>query len=174
MTRAVFFKRSIALVISTAAVVIVAMAMSANAQDGRAASDYTVRTLPLPDNGTGDVSMDYIAFDPATNSLWVPGGNTGAVDIVDVATGSGVVGDEGASAGATTVVVSVACARGSRTRSDCRRAFTVWNPSRDTAIVSPGSAGSNVNVPSAAVVVLATSSGPFRSRTSAPGTGSPV
>ena len=30
--------------------------------------------------------MDYIAFDPATNSLWVPGGNTGAVDVVDVAT----------------------------------------------------------------------------------------
>ena len=31
--------------------------------------------------------MDYIAFDAATNSLWVPGGNTGAVDVVDVATG---------------------------------------------------------------------------------------
>src|SRR5262245_50275840 len=31
--------------------------------------------------------MDYIAFDPTTNSLWVPGGNTGAVDVLDVATG---------------------------------------------------------------------------------------
>jgi DNA-binding beta-propeller fold protein YncE len=51
------------------------------------ATNYTVRTLPLPDNGTGDVSMDYIAFDPTTNSLWVPAGNTGAVDVVDVATG---------------------------------------------------------------------------------------
>src|SRR5881275_2035534 len=48
---------------------------------------YAVRSLSLPDNGTGDVSMDYIAFDRATNSLWVPGGNTGAVDVVDVATG---------------------------------------------------------------------------------------
>ncbi len=48
---------------------------------------YTVQTLPLPDNGTGDVSMDYIAFDPATGSVWVPGGNTGAVNVVDVATG---------------------------------------------------------------------------------------
>jgi hypothetical protein len=48
---------------------------------------YTVRTLPLPENGTGDVSMDYIAFDESTNSLWVPGGNTGAVDVVDVGTG---------------------------------------------------------------------------------------
>jgi DNA-binding beta-propeller fold protein YncE len=43
--------------------------------------------MPLPDNGTGDVSMDYIAFDAVTNSLWVPGGNTGAVDVIDVATG---------------------------------------------------------------------------------------
>ena len=64
------------------AVIVVAMAMFALAQEAK----YTVRTLPLPDNGTGDVSMDYIAFDPATNSLWVPAGNTGAVDVVDVAT----------------------------------------------------------------------------------------
>ncbi len=87
MSGAVFSKRSIAFVISATAVVIVTMAMSPKAQDSRTASNYTVRTLALPDNGTGDVSMDYIAFDPATNSLWVPGGNTGAVDVVDVATG---------------------------------------------------------------------------------------
>jgi DNA-binding beta-propeller fold protein YncE len=87
MTCAVFFRRSIGLVFAAAVVGIVAMAMSANAQDARAASNYTVRTLPLPDNGTGDVTMDYIAFDPATDSLWVPGGSTGAVDVVDVATG---------------------------------------------------------------------------------------
>jgi DNA-binding beta-propeller fold protein YncE len=48
---------------------------------------YSVRTLPLPDNNAGDVSMDYIAYDPSTNSVWVPGGNTGAVDVVDAATG---------------------------------------------------------------------------------------
>jgi DNA-binding beta-propeller fold protein YncE len=62
------------------------MATSTSAQN-TTAPKYTVHTLPLPDNGTGDVSMDYIAFDPTTNSLWVPGGNTGAVDVVDVATG---------------------------------------------------------------------------------------
>jgi len=50
-------------------------------------ANYSVRTLPLPDNNTGDVSMDYIAYDPGTNSVWVPGGNTGAVDVVDAATG---------------------------------------------------------------------------------------
>ena len=50
-------------------------------------ASYSVRTLPLPDNNAGDVSMDYITFDPGTNSVWVPGGNTGAVDVVDAATG---------------------------------------------------------------------------------------
>jgi DNA-binding beta-propeller fold protein YncE len=50
-------------------------------------ANYSVRTLPLPDNNAGDVSMDYIAYDPGTNSVWVPGGNTGAVDVVDTATG---------------------------------------------------------------------------------------
>ena len=87
MTCAVFFKRSIVWVIAATGVGIVVIAMSVNAQDARAASNYTVRTLPLPDNGSGDVSMDYIAFDPATDSLWVPAGSTGAVDVVDVATG---------------------------------------------------------------------------------------
>jgi DNA-binding beta-propeller fold protein YncE len=71
-----------------AAVVMAAgiVAAQSSAQDASAAK-YTVRTFPLPDNGTGDVSMDYIAFDAATNSLWVPAGNTGAVDVIDVATG---------------------------------------------------------------------------------------
>lgn len=50
-------------------------------------ANYSVRTLPLPDNNAGNVSMDYIAYDPGTNSVWVPGGNTGAVDVVDAATG---------------------------------------------------------------------------------------
>ena len=63
-----------------------AAAALAGWQSGSAPSNYTVRTLPLPDNGAGDVTMDYIAFDPATNSLWVPAGNTGAVDVVDVTT----------------------------------------------------------------------------------------
>jgi DNA-binding beta-propeller fold protein YncE len=50
-------------------------------------ANYSVRTVPLPDNNMGDVAMDYIAYDPSTNSIWVPGGNTGAVDVVDAATG---------------------------------------------------------------------------------------
>ena len=50
-------------------------------------ASYSIRTIPLPDNNTGNVAMDYIAFDPSTNSVWVPGGNTAAVHVVDVATG---------------------------------------------------------------------------------------
>ena len=37
--------------------------------------------------GGPPVGMDYLAYDPATNRLWVPAGNTGSVDVVDVATG---------------------------------------------------------------------------------------
>jgi DNA-binding beta-propeller fold protein YncE len=83
MAYAITFKRWIAFVV--VAIACGTVAASTSAQSGT--TNYTVRTLALPDNGTGDVSMDYIAFDPATNSLWVPGGNTGAVDVVDVATG---------------------------------------------------------------------------------------
>jgi len=85
MTHAPFFKRS---VVFAGLVTVGALATSTSAtpQDKRTGSAYTVSTLALPDGGAGDVSMDYIAFDPATNSLWVPGGNTGAVDVVDVAT----------------------------------------------------------------------------------------
>src|ERR1700676_1632174 len=85
MTRAMFFKRSVVFVGLVMVLGALATSMTAAPQDGRTASTYAVRTLALPDNGTGDVSMDYIAFDPATNSLWVPGGNTGAVDVGDVA-----------------------------------------------------------------------------------------
>src|SRR5262249_59139635 len=85
MTYTLFFKRSIVAVISGAVVGLVVMVMSAQAQGGRTVNNYTVRTLPLPGNGTGDVSMGYMAFDPATNRLWVPDTNAGAVDVVDVA-----------------------------------------------------------------------------------------
>jgi len=50
------------------------------------AADYTVRTVPLPGGTPAGIAMDYIAFEPATNSVWVPG-NNGTVYVVDVATG---------------------------------------------------------------------------------------
>ena len=84
MTRGISLKRS--MIVGALVFTVGSTAPSTSAQRGTA-TKYTVHTLPLPDNGTGDVSMDYIAFDPATNSVWVPGGNTGAVDVVDAGTG---------------------------------------------------------------------------------------
>ena len=40
-------------------------------------------TLP----GGPPVGMDYLAYDAATGRIWVPAGNTGSVDVVEVATG---------------------------------------------------------------------------------------
>jgi hypothetical protein len=77
MACATTFKRRIAFVL----VVIACGTVRTSTSAQRGPTNYTVHTLPLPDNGKGDVSMDYIAFDPATNSLWVPGGNTGAAEV---------------------------------------------------------------------------------------------
>lgn len=64
-----------------------AQSSSAKLQDAPGqGGHYGVRTLPLPDNNAGNVSMDYIAYDPKTNSVWVPAGNTAAVDVIDAAT----------------------------------------------------------------------------------------
>jgi len=48
---------------------------------------YTVHMQALPGASANGISMDYIIFDPATHAVWVPAGNTGAVDVVDPATG---------------------------------------------------------------------------------------
>jgi DNA-binding beta-propeller fold protein YncE len=59
-----------------------------NVPSGQAAGvTYTVRRLPLPGAAGAAILMDYIAFDPATRSVWAPAGNTGAVDVIDAPTG---------------------------------------------------------------------------------------
>ena len=50
------------------------------------AADYTVRTLPLPGGTPAGIAMDYIAFDTATSSVWVPG-NAGTVYVIDAESG---------------------------------------------------------------------------------------
>ncbi len=52
-----------------------------------AGARYTVRDLALPGGSESGITMDYVAFDPATGLVWVPAGNTGAVDVVDAGTG---------------------------------------------------------------------------------------
>ena len=47
---------------------------------------FTVTILPLPGAGPAGISMDYLGYDPVTNAVWVPAGNTGSVDVVDAAT----------------------------------------------------------------------------------------
>ncbi len=49
---------------------------------------YKVRMQPLPGATAAGISMDYIAFDPATRFVWAPAGNTGSVVVIDSATGS--------------------------------------------------------------------------------------
>jgi len=50
--------------------------------------NFTVRTLALPDHGKGNITMDYIAYDPATGFLWVPAINIGVVYVVDTSNDS--------------------------------------------------------------------------------------
>jgi DNA-binding beta-propeller fold protein YncE len=51
-----------------------------------ASSAYVVTTLALPGGGPAGIGMDYLGYDPATNMVWVPAGNTGSVVVVDAAT----------------------------------------------------------------------------------------
>ncbi|CAN5212987.1 hypothetical protein BH11MYX1_BH11MYX1_04530 [soil metagenome] len=51
-------------------------------------SRFTHKTIALPGASPAGVMMDYLLFDPRTNTVWVPAGNTGFVDVVDVSTGT--------------------------------------------------------------------------------------
>ena len=42
-------------------------------------------SISLP--GGPPVGMDYLAYDPASGRIWVPAGNTGNVDVIDLGTG---------------------------------------------------------------------------------------
>ena len=44
-------------------------------------------TIALPGATADGVGMDYLLYDARTNTIWVPAGNTGAVDVIDGATG---------------------------------------------------------------------------------------
>ena len=70
-----------------AALCVLASAFAAAAPAPEPGAAYKVRNVPLP-GGPGPIRMDYIAFDSATRSVWVPAGNTGFVDVIDPATGA--------------------------------------------------------------------------------------
>jgi hypothetical protein len=48
---------------------------------------YSTHAIALPGAGSDGVGMDLLAYDARTNAVWVPAGNTGAVDVLDVASG---------------------------------------------------------------------------------------
>src|SRR6185312_2988442 len=50
-----------------------------------ALSSSLAASIALP--GGPPVGMDYLAYDAANGRVWVPAGNTGNVDVIDVATG---------------------------------------------------------------------------------------
>jgi DNA-binding beta-propeller fold protein YncE len=52
-----------------------------------AGATYSVQPLPLPGASDDGILMDYLAFDPDTGFVWAPAGNTGAVDVIDTASG---------------------------------------------------------------------------------------
>jgi DNA-binding beta-propeller fold protein YncE len=64
-----------------------ALAISLHAANDSGAT-YTTRTLALPDHGKGNITMDYIAYDPKTGYVWVPAINIGSVDVVNTNDGS--------------------------------------------------------------------------------------
>jgi DNA-binding beta-propeller fold protein YncE len=49
-----------------------------------ASSSAAVQSIALPGAGPDGVFMDYIAYDRTHHRVWVPAGNTGKVDVVDV------------------------------------------------------------------------------------------
>lgn len=52
------------------------------------ASSSSVRAIALPDAPADGVFMDYLAYDRAHHRVWVPAGNTGKVDVVEVPSGA--------------------------------------------------------------------------------------
>lgn len=65
---------------------VLAFALASGALRAADANKFTVTMLPLPGASPAGISMDYLGYDPDTNAVWVPAGNTGSVDIIDAAT----------------------------------------------------------------------------------------
>jgi len=67
------------------ATLLAALPLAANSAPASKAAELTATAVELP--GGAPVSMDYLVYDAATNSVWIPAGNTGKVDVLDAATG---------------------------------------------------------------------------------------
>lgn len=54
---------------------------------GTTTTNATTRTIALPGAPAGGVTLDYLAYDRSHRRVWVPAGNTGSVDVIDVDNG---------------------------------------------------------------------------------------
>jgi len=79
-------RRMALLLIVTAGVAVLAAPVTQVTKDAK--PNYKVRTLPLPDHGKGTITMDYIAYNPSTRTVWVPAINIGSVYVVDTSNDS--------------------------------------------------------------------------------------
>jgi len=61
-------------------------APGATEMQGTDPTSYAVTMLPLPGASPAGISLDYLGYDPVTNTVWVPAGNTGSVDVIDAST----------------------------------------------------------------------------------------
>src|SRR5215470_8326148 len=68
--------------------VLCASLVAGSRADAADKANYKVHMQPLPGATPSGITMDYIAFDPATRYIWAPAGNTGLVAVVDSASGS--------------------------------------------------------------------------------------
>jgi len=53
-----------------------------------ATAPAAAHTIALPGASDGGVFLDYLAYDPAHQRVWVPAGGTGRVDVIDAKTGA--------------------------------------------------------------------------------------
>ena len=75
--------------IKSAAIALIPIALvAATAVEVSAAdTDYELKPINLP-GASGPVALDYFAYDPATEKVWIPASNTGSVDVIEEATGA--------------------------------------------------------------------------------------
>ena len=70
-----------------AALLVGACATTRNSNSS-SATQSSLHAIALPDAPTDGVFMDYLAYDRAHHRVWVPAGNTGKVDVVEVPSGT--------------------------------------------------------------------------------------
>ena len=63
----------------------IALVSATAIEAGGADTNYQLRPINLP-GASGQVALDYFAYDRETGKVWVPASNTGSVDVIDGAT----------------------------------------------------------------------------------------